>query len=106
MGHCKSSQSRSLLVATKLANAGRRCDSFGEIAENVADRDDAGQFALEKNRDVAVATDVHFVEGVGDFFLGLECDRVWGHELRDRASEELFGVDVNLHECVALAEDA
>src|SRR6188472_2363581 len=73
----------------RLSLAGHgHCDSPGEISQIIADRDDAGQFALEKNRNVAVAADVHFVEGVGDFFLGLECDRIWRHELRDWAGKK------------------
>src|SRR3954452_12935190 len=90
----------------RLSDATADFDSVGEISQDVADGDYADELAVEKDRDVAVAANVHFVEGEGDLVVCFERYRVRGHELRDRAIEEFCRVDVQLHECVSLAEDA
>ena len=62
---------------------GGDADAFGEIVENVADRDHADQFLLGQNRDVAIAADVHLVQGKRDLVSGIERDRVGDHQALD-----------------------
>ena len=55
---------------------------------------------------MAVTADVHFVEGVRDLVARFERDGAGRHELGDGAGEQLRRVGVDLHQRVALAEDA
>ena len=50
-------------------------DAFGEVPQDVANRDNADQLALEQNRDVAIAADVHLVQSERDLVVGFERDR-------------------------------
>src|SRR5688572_5510012 len=77
-------KSGKLARAAKNSAEFRRENRRRHVAQNVADGDDAAELPLLQHRQMAIAADVHFVQGKGDLVVDVERLGRRGHKISNR----------------------